>query len=70
MSAGIPLDEVLEKVKQAISSQSPDNSKKEEKSQIKCPHSFGYLSKLPKGAALPEECFLCSKVVDCLVFSK
>ena len=70
MSADVPLDEVLEKVKQAISSQSPDNSKKEEKSQIKCPHSFGYLSKLPKSTPLPEECILCPKVVDCLAFSK
>jgi len=70
MSADVPLDEVLEKVKQAISNQSPDNSKKEGKSQVKCPHSFGYLSKLPKGTPLPEECFLCPKVVECLAFSK
>ena len=70
MPSDVPLDEVLEKVKQAISNQSPGISKNDEKGQVKCPHSFGYLSKLPKGASLPEECFLCSKVVDCLTFSK
>ena len=69
MSADVPLDEVLEKVKEAISKQSPDSSNKEEKKQVKCPHSFGYLSKLPKGQPLPEECFLCSKLVECLASS-
>ena len=66
MSADVPLDELLEKVKEAISNHSPDT---EGKSQIKCPYSFGYLAKLPKGASLPEECFLCSKVVECLTSS-
>ncbi len=70
MSADVPLDEVLEKVKQAISKQSPGNSNKADKKQVMCPHTFGYLSKLPEGSSLPEECFLCPKVVECLVASK
>jgi hypothetical protein len=70
VSTDVPLDEVLEKVKQAISKQSPDNSNKEEKKQVKCPHGFGYLSTLPEGSSLPEECFLCQEVVECLVASK
>lgn len=69
MSADVPLGDVLEKVKQAISQQSPENSNRGDKNQVKCPHSFGYLSKLPKGSSLPEECFLCPKVVECLAFS-
>lgn len=69
MSADVPLDEVLAKVKEAISNQSPDKNK-EDKTKVKCPHSFGYLSTLPKGSPLPEECFLCPKVVDCIASSK
>jgi hypothetical protein len=69
MSADVPLDEVLAKVIEAISNQSTDKNK-EEKKEVKCPHSFGYLSTLPKGSPLPEECFLCPKVVDCLASSK
>jgi hypothetical protein len=69
MSADIPLDEVLAKVVEAISNQSPDKNK-ESKKEVKCPHSFGYLSKLPEGTPLPEECFLCPKVVECLASSK
>ncbi|WNZ28504.1 MAG: hypothetical protein IAX21_07515 [Candidatus Bathyarchaeota archaeon] len=66
MSADVPLDELLEKVKEAISKQSPGNSDNNDKKQFKCPHSFGYLSKMPKGNPIPEECFLCPKVVECL----
>lgn len=33
----------------------------------KCPHKFGYLRGLPKNRPIPNECFGCPRIVDCLV---
>ncbi len=66
MSTEVPLDRVLEKVREAIANQPTAESDKEEKNQIKCPHHFGYLSELPKSSSIPEECFFCPKVVECI----
>jgi len=35
-----------------------------------CQHHFGYLRTLPKNAPIPDECFGCLKVVECLVKAK
>lgn len=35
-----------------------------------CAHFFGYLMKLPKNTHIPDECFGCPKIVECLVTSK
>jgi len=35
-----------------------------------CLHQFGYLRTLPKNAPIPDECFGCLKVVECLVKAK
>jgi hypothetical protein len=66
MTTEVPLDRVLEKVKEAIANQPPIESEKEEQSRIKCPYHFGYLSELAKSTPIPEECFFCPKVVDCI----
>jgi hypothetical protein len=34
-----------------------------------CKHYFGYLSQRDKGAAIPDECLTCGKMIDCM-FSK
>jgi Ca2+/Na+ antiporter len=34
-----------------------------------CLHHYGYLHSLPKNAPIPDECFGCPKIVDCLVSS-
>ena len=65
MSTDAPLDRVLERVKEAIANQPTAESDKE-KNHVKCLHNFGYLSKLNKSASIPEECFFCPKVVDCI----
>lgn len=31
-----------------------------------CPYSFGYLKKLGKNAAIPDECLSCSRMMKCL----
>jgi len=41
-----------------------------QKSGDKCPHKFGYLGGLPKNRAIPDECFGCPKIVECLVSKK
>jgi len=35
-----------------------------------CLHQFGYLRTLPKNAPIPDECFGCQKIVECLVSAK
>jgi hypothetical protein len=65
MTTELPLDRVLEKVKDAIANQ--PQADKDEKNEIKCPHHFGYLSELPKTTPIPEGCFFCPKVVECIV---
>ena len=32
----------------------------------KCVHSFGYLRSLPKNTSVPDECFGCPKIMQCL----
>ena len=32
-----------------------------------CKHKFGFLSKRAKGATMPEECFTCEKMLDCMI---
>ena len=67
MSTEAPVDKILEKVVEAISNQPSPESAKEENSQFKCLHHFGYLSELPRNTAIPEECFFCPQVVKCIV---
>jgi len=35
-----------------------------------CLHHFGYLRTFPKNSPIPDECFGCEKIVDCLVSKK
>jgi len=35
-----------------------------------CLHQFGYLRTVPKNAPIPDECFGCPKIVECLVAEK
>lgn len=35
-----------------------------------CPHKFEYLRTLPKNTPIPDECFGCSKILECLGSSK
>jgi hypothetical protein len=35
-----------------------------------CKHKFGHLGKLPKSTPIPEECFGCSQILECLVAKK
>ena len=67
MSTEAPVDKILEKVVEAISNQPAAESAKEENSQLKCLHHFGYLSELHRNNAIPEECFFCPQVVKCIV---
>lgn len=32
---------------------------------IECPHHFGYLKDLPKDSSLPDECLMCSNLLQC-----
>jgi len=77
-ASGAPLNRLLEKVKDVISGQ-PQKEKeekkkeesqvkppeKEEKDPSKVPHHFGYLANRPKNAPIPEECLICSRMLEC-----
>jgi len=46
-------------------------AKTEASSAVKdCAHHYGYLHTFPKNSPIPDECFGCEKIVDCLVNSK
>lgn len=64
MTTELPLDRVFEKVKEAIATQSQTD--KDGENAIKCPHHFGYLSELSKSTPIPEGCFFCPRVVECI----
>lgn len=34
-----------------------------------CSHFFGYLRKIPRNTSIPDECFSCPKMVECLSYS-
>lgn len=49
----------------------PVATAKTESSSVKyCPHHYGYLYTFPKNSPIPNECFGCEKIVDCLVNTK
>ena len=66
MTTEPPLDELLERVKEAIANQPPIESAKGKKDHIKCPHHFGYLSEIHKSTPIPEGCYFCPKIVECI----
>jgi hypothetical protein len=35
-----------------------------------CPARFGFLHRLPRGGTIPEECYVCSQLVECLGFQR
>jgi len=69
MTTDVSLERLLEKINDSISNQSSIESETEEESHKKCPHNFGYLANLTKNTSIPEECLLCSRVVECIVGS-
>lgn len=34
---------------------------------VSCQHFFGYLGKRPKDTAIPEDCLVCEKMIECMV---
>ena len=67
MSRNAALAKLFESVNDSSSNQSTIELENGEKAHTKCPHQFGYLAEHPKNAPFPEECLLCSKVVECIL---
>ena len=40
--------------------------KNQESTALLCKHKFGYLGSRPEGIPVPQECFLCSKLLKCI----
>ena len=46
-------------------------AKEEAKTEDKilgCKNSIGYLKRRPKNSPIPEECFICNKMIDCMAY--
>jgi len=43
-------------------------SGKSDSGETECGHFFGYLRKRPKNTPIPDECLICSKMVECLTY--
>jgi hypothetical protein len=67
MAINVALGRILKKAKNARSGQSKKESEIEEKNSKKCSHYFGYLVKHPKNSPYPEECLICSRLLECIV---
>lgn len=39
----------------------------EEETPTGCPHYFGYLSRRPQNASIPEECLTCREMIKCML---
>jgi len=62
-----PLERV-EASKVTKEKQSSPPSKSLQARPPECRHFFGYLKKIPKNTQIPDECFGCSRMVDCLYY--
>jgi len=72
--------ENLETEIEVVEQKPPQISKSEDKavpaktssvsSKRGCIHHFGYLGTFPKNSPIPDECFGCEKIVECLVKPK
>jgi hypothetical protein len=67
MSSDNSIEDMLEKVNDSIAKLKENGV---ERPEVKCPHHFGYLSKLAPDKSVPEECLLCQKVVECIISNK
>jgi DNA-directed RNA polymerase subunit RPC12/RpoP len=47
-----------------------DNTKTEKKKETipGCKNTIGFLKRRPKNTAIPEECFTCNKMIDCMAY--
>ena len=71
MAVKIPLEEPLEGIeasKVTKEKQSPPPTKSLQARPPECRHFFGYLKKIPKNTSIPDECFGCHRMVDCLYY--
>jgi len=66
-----PIEEPPERVEAPITKekQSSPPTKSLQARPPECHHFFGYLKKIPKNTSIPDECFGCSKMVECLYYS-
>jgi len=56
-----------EKLKMPTKTAKEKNSKKQSPTDFQeCAHHFGYLRNQPKGTPVPDECFGCRKILQCL----
>ena len=66
MTNHVSVEEIIEKVLTTISNHQPLESNTEESDNIHCSHFFKYLVEYPMKDTIPEECLICSKLVDCI----
>jgi len=65
-----PIIESTEKLKSTATNQEPSskqnaNSPNQKKPTVSCDYHLGYLSDLPKNIQIPNECYVCAKLIEC-----
>jgi len=65
-----PTNERKEKLRSIITNQALSSKQnavplEQETSTKSCNHHFGYLKNLPKSTEIPNECYICTKLLDC-----
>jgi len=76
-------EEPTESVQTKAHAETEENQKKKKDREVRksfllfgkkdfegCPHKFGYLKTLPKNTPIPDECFGCPQILECLTPSK
>ena len=66
-----PLEEPLEGIETSKITKEKQSSPPTKSLQARppeCRHFFGYLKKIPKNTQIPDECFGCHRMVDCLYY--
>jgi len=69
MSLNIALHRLFEQPSDSTSDPVTKKPENQEKCRPKCPHYFGYLAEHIKDTPFPEECLICSRVVNCILLS-
>ena len=66
----LPINEPKESPKPTVTYQEPSskqniNSLKQKSPTLSCNYHLGYLSNLPKNIKIPDECYTCTKLIEC-----
>jgi len=57
-----------EKREESTSLKEPSRASEKLEANVSCQHFLGYLKRRPKNTAVPEDCLMCEKMIECMVY--